>query len=116
MQAQLVHQEWQAGLGRLSRGLRDAHAELATGGQKEKRRIAALKEENRVLRKMVGWEEIGASAGASSSGSSGDDSDDEDGDGGAEADRLGQRGAGGFLDLRGRVGPGGAGGGLMYPS
>ncbi|GIZ39851.1 hypothetical protein CKM354_000321800 [Cercospora kikuchii] len=56
VEAQLTHQAWQAGLQRLSGSVREALKSRQEEGMPYKRRIAALKEENRVLRKMVGWE------------------------------------------------------------
>ncbi|KAK1819911.1 hypothetical protein LTR12_005633 [Friedmanniomyces endolithicus] len=56
VEAQLVHQGWQEGLGRLSGLVRGAY-----GAREEERRpwvgrVRGLREENRVLRGMVGWE------------------------------------------------------------
>lgn len=56
VEAQLTHQAWQAGLKRLSEGVRTALKTREEEGMPFKSRIAALKEENRVLRKKVGWE------------------------------------------------------------
>ncbi|KAK0258641.1 hypothetical protein LTR35_006486 [Friedmanniomyces endolithicus] len=56
VEAQLVHQGWQEGLGRLSGLVRAAFM----GREEERRpwvgRVKGLREENRVLRGMVGWE------------------------------------------------------------
>jgi hypothetical protein len=57
MQVRLEHAEWQAGLGRVA----DA-ARLALKAQTEneipyRRELKELKEENRVLRRLAGWEE-----------------------------------------------------------
>lgn len=57
VQAQLVHQAWQAGLGRLAEGVREAYQGVEESAAGPRRKIAALKSENRTLRKMVGWEE-----------------------------------------------------------
>ncbi|KAH9824478.1 SGF29 tudor-like domain, partial [Teratosphaeria destructans] len=61
IEAQLVHQGWQAALGRLSEEVRAAWAER----EKERRgwmgRWRGVRGENRVLRRMVGWEVEGAS-------------------------------------------------------
>jgi len=56
IEAQLTHQAWQAGLQRLNEGLREAFK----AREEEKRpwlgKIRALQEENRILRKIAGWE------------------------------------------------------------
>ena len=67
MEAQLTHQGWQASLQRLSEGVRAALKAREEEGMPYKRRIAALKEENRVLRAKAGWEPL-------------QDSEDEDSD------------------------------------
>ncbi|KAJ4305654.1 hypothetical protein N0V90_001185 [Kalmusia sp. IMI 367209] len=57
MQLRLEHAEWQAGLGRVAeyaRGALKAQGESETGLRSE---IKGLKEENRVLRRLAGWEE-----------------------------------------------------------
>jgi len=57
MQLRLEHAEWQAGLGRVAEYARGA---LATSGEVErglKGDIRELREENRVLRRLAGWEE-----------------------------------------------------------
>jgi hypothetical protein len=57
MQLRLEHAEWQAGLGRVADYARTA---LKTQGESEeelRREIRGLKEENRVLRGLCGWEE-----------------------------------------------------------
>ncbi|KAF1951173.1 hypothetical protein CC80DRAFT_425191 [Byssothecium circinans] len=57
MQLRLEHAEWQAGLGRVAeyaRGALKGHAESEMGLLRE---VKELKEENRVLRRLVGWEE-----------------------------------------------------------
>ena len=56
MQLRLEHQEWQAGLGRVAeyaRGALEAKTEGEAGLQRE---IVELAEENRVLRRLAGWE------------------------------------------------------------
>ncbi|EME87972.1 uncharacterized protein MYCFIDRAFT_101065, partial [Pseudocercospora fijiensis CIRAD86] len=58
VEAQLTHQAWQAGLQRLSEGVRAAMKARDDEGMPYKKRIAALKEENRVLRQKVGWEPL----------------------------------------------------------
>ncbi|KAF2014910.1 hypothetical protein BU24DRAFT_393146 [Aaosphaeria arxii CBS 175.79] len=68
MQVRLEHAEWQAGLGRVAE-----YARLALKVQNEdempyKREIKELKEENRVLRRLAGWE------------AKADDSSDEEGE------------------------------------
>lgn len=57
MQIRLEHAEWQAGLGRVAE-----YARLALKAQSEnempfKREVKELKEENRVLRRLAGWED-----------------------------------------------------------
>lgn len=57
MQLRLEHAEWQAGLGRVAdyaRGSLNAQAESERSLRSE---IKGLKEENRVLRRLAGWEE-----------------------------------------------------------
>jgi hypothetical protein len=57
MQLRLEHAEWQAGLGKVADYARGA---LATSGEVErglKGEIRELREENRVLRRLAGWEE-----------------------------------------------------------
>jgi chromosome segregation ATPase len=57
--AQIVHQEWQARLEGLETNVRKAFEEREKEGDgKEgwRRRVAALREENRVLRMMAGWD------------------------------------------------------------
>jgi hypothetical protein len=57
MQLRLEHAEWQAGLGRVAEYARTA---LKSQGESEaelQREIRGLKEENRVLRGLCGWEE-----------------------------------------------------------
>lgn len=57
MQLRLEHAEWQAGLGRVADHARTA---LKTQGESEeglRREIRSLKEENRVLRGLCGWED-----------------------------------------------------------
>lgn len=56
VEAQLTHQAWQAAMQRLSEGVRSALKSSEEEKLPEKRRIAALREENRVLRAMVGWQ------------------------------------------------------------
>lgn len=67
MNLRLEHAEWQAGLSRVAD---NARAALRSQGEVEeglRREVKEVKEENRVLRRMVGWEER-------------EDSDDEDRD------------------------------------
>ena len=57
MGLRLEHAEWQAGLSRVAENARNA---LKTQGEVEdglRREIKEVKEENRVLRRLVGWEE-----------------------------------------------------------
>ncbi|UPX17269.1 uncharacterized protein EKO05_0007635 [Ascochyta rabiei] len=71
MQLRLEHAEWQAGLGRVAEHARQA---LKLQTQAEEPLVAelrCLKEENRVLRRLAGWEEKPA-------GSDDDDDDDDE--------------------------------------
>ena len=57
MQLRLEHAEWQAGLGRVAEY---ARAALKTQSRAEEGllgEVRGLKEENRVLRRVAGWEE-----------------------------------------------------------
>lgn len=63
MQLRLEHAEWQAGLGRVAEYARRALEVQSKGEEGLVGRVRGLKEENRVLRRLVGWEE-----GADSSG------------------------------------------------
>lgn len=57
MQLRLEHAEWQAGLGRVAEYARHA---LKVQTQREEPLVAeikSLKEENRVLRRLAGWED-----------------------------------------------------------
>ena len=56
MQAHLTHQAWQASLSRVSEYVRMASKEKSEGSLPYKRKIAALKEENRLLRAKAGWD------------------------------------------------------------
>lgn len=54
--AQLIHQDWQASLSRLDEELKKAVKARDQEKDPFRRRLAALREENRVLRAKVGWE------------------------------------------------------------
>ena len=56
MQTQLTHQAWQASLTRVSECVRLALRERSDDVLPYRRRIAALKEENRLLRAKAGWD------------------------------------------------------------
>ncbi|KAF2153840.1 hypothetical protein K461DRAFT_116873 [Myriangium duriaei CBS 260.36] len=56
LQAQLTHQAWQASVARVAEGVRLAYREQSEGARPYRKRIAALKEENRVLRAKAGWD------------------------------------------------------------
>lgn len=56
MEAQLTHQTWQSRLQRLDEGISEAFKAREMEGMPYRKRIAALKEENRILRLKVGWE------------------------------------------------------------
>ncbi|KAF2725919.1 hypothetical protein K431DRAFT_55139 [Polychaeton citri CBS 116435] len=53
--AQIVHQEWQDGLSRLSGTLRETLRDRESGVRPWRVKVANLKEENRVLRSLAGW-------------------------------------------------------------
>lgn len=57
MQMRLEHAEWQAGLGRVAEYARGALKGQAESEMSLKSEIRDLKEENRVLRRLAGWEE-----------------------------------------------------------
>lgn len=57
MQLRLEHAEWQAGLGRVADYARTALKSQGESEEELKREIRGLKEENRVLRSLCGWEE-----------------------------------------------------------
>lgn len=83
-----MHQAWQAGLGRLASGLREAFDEVGEGGMKARAEMAALREENRVLRRMAGWEV-------------------DEGDGSSESSSEDEMGVGAIEEMgRGRMGLG----------
>ncbi|GAB7359385.1 hypothetical protein MBLNU230_g6036t1 [Neophaeotheca triangularis] len=56
VEAQIVHQEWQARLQGLSQSLRLTMREREEDRLGDKGVIAGLREENRILRKIAGWE------------------------------------------------------------
>ena len=57
MQLRLEHAEWQAGLGRVAKYARLALESQSGGEQSRLRELKEMKEENRVLRGLCGWEE-----------------------------------------------------------
>jgi hypothetical protein len=57
MQIRLEHAEWQAGLGRVAQFARAALEAQSEGDMPYKRELKELREENRVLRRLAGWEE-----------------------------------------------------------
>ncbi|KAF2122718.1 hypothetical protein BDV96DRAFT_481731 [Lophiotrema nucula] len=57
LQLRLEHAEWQAGLGRVAKYARLALESQSDGEQSRLREVKELKEENRVLRRLAGWEE-----------------------------------------------------------
>ncbi|KAF2231725.1 hypothetical protein EV356DRAFT_471239, partial [Viridothelium virens] len=61
LELRLEHQKWQEGLGRVNRWARLALRESGEeeGRRKERQRLGRLREENRVLRGLVGWEARG---------------------------------------------------------
>lgn len=73
-EVQRTHHEWQASLGRLNENLRLSLKAREEEGMPWKKRIAALKSENALLRKKAGWEPMPESE------------DEEDGE---EQDELG---------------------------
>ena len=96
IEAQMCHQEWQSGLSRLSEGVREALKSREEEILPWKGKVAGLKEENRILRRKVGWDPLPES----------EDEDEGDEGGGGEKGRG--RGSLGFI---GR-GAGGGDGGL----
>ncbi|GAB7340421.1 hypothetical protein MBLNU457_6855t2 [Dothideomycetes sp. NU457] len=56
LQAHLTHQAWQASLSRVSEYVRMATKEKSEDSLPYRRKIAALKEENRLLRAKAGWD------------------------------------------------------------
>ena len=56
LQTQLTHQAWQASLTRVSENVRGALRERTDMGLPYRKKIAALKEENRLLRARAGWD------------------------------------------------------------
>jgi cell division protein FtsB len=57
MQLRLEHAEWQAGLGRVAEYARQALKVQTQGEEPMVSEIKSLKEENRVLRRLAGWED-----------------------------------------------------------
>jgi cell division protein FtsB len=57
MQLRLEHSEWQAGLGRVAEYARQALKVQSQGEEGLVAEMRGLKEENRVLRRLAGWEE-----------------------------------------------------------
>lgn len=57
MQLRLEHAEWQAGLGRVAEYARHALKVQTQGEEPLVAEIKSLKEENRVLRRLAGWED-----------------------------------------------------------
>ena len=57
MQLRLEHAEWQAGLGRVAEYARTALKVQRRGEEPLVAEVKSLKEENRVLRRLAGWEE-----------------------------------------------------------
>ena len=70
MQMRLEHAEWQAGLGKAADWARRALEAQSKGEMGYVREIRALREENRVLRRLAGWEDRAAD---------GDSSDEDEG-------------------------------------
>lgn len=56
MAAQQVHMDWQAGLGRLNEEMKKALEARERERSPYRKRLAGLREENALLRRMVGWE------------------------------------------------------------
>ena len=79
-EVQRTHHEWQASLGRLNENLRLSLKSREEEGMPWKRRIAALKTENELLRKKVGWEPAIDS----------EEEDEGEGEDGEEADVMGE--------------------------
>lgn len=87
--AQIKHQQWQAGLKRISEGVREAYKSREKEGEPWKARIAALKEENRILRAKVGWDPP--------IDSDEEDEEEEEGSAGDEARGRASQGSGGAV-------------------
>jgi gas vesicle protein len=100
IEAQMTHQEWQAGLKRYSETVREAFRAREEEGRPYKARIAALKEENRMLRLEIGWDPPV-------------DSDEDEWD---EEDMVPEEGRGrGSRSSQPTAGPGDRQGGLILP-
>ncbi|KAK5115355.1 hypothetical protein LTR62_001555 [Meristemomyces frigidus] len=78
VEAQIRHQGWQEGLGRLSKSLRGLAGEWESDRRPWVGVGAGLKEENRVLRRLAGWEPIQY-----------DEDEDEDDDSGLAERKIG---------------------------
>jgi hypothetical protein len=57
MQLRLEHADWQAGLGRVADFARSALKGQSQAERPLRAEIKELREENRVLRRLAGWEE-----------------------------------------------------------
>ena len=57
MSLRLEHAEWQAGLGRVAEYARQALQTQSRAEEPLQREVKELKEENRILRRLAGWEE-----------------------------------------------------------
>jgi hypothetical protein len=101
IEAQMTHQEWQAGLKRYSETVREAFKSREEEGRPYRARIAALKEENRILRLQVGWDPMV-------------DSEEDEWDS-EEAGLEDGRGRGSRGSLPAAPGPGDRQGGLILP-
>ncbi|KAK8184601.1 hypothetical protein BC567DRAFT_140483, partial [Phyllosticta citribraziliensis] len=58
LELRLEHQEWQAGLGRAAQFARAALKESSEASLPHERKIKELKAENKLLRRLAGWEEV----------------------------------------------------------
>lgn len=58
LELRLEHQEWQAGLGRAATFARAALKESSEASLPHERKIKELKAENKLLRRLAGWEEV----------------------------------------------------------
>ena len=55
-EAEATHRGWQAAFSRVNECVNEAHNSMEEGSLPYRRRIAALKEENRLLRAKAGWD------------------------------------------------------------
>lgn len=113
VEAQMVHQAWQEGLGRLSGLVREAWKSREAEKRPWVGKVRGLREENRLLRRMLGWEDAPPDSDeeAEEAGEEGEEEDEEQeerepGDGGVgRGGARGLQGGGGGLAAGGMRGP-----------